>query len=35
VEVAYEAELVKDDQTGEITVDADGNIVEPLKWVTN
>ena len=28
----YEAELVKDDQTGEITVDADGNIVEPLKW---
>jgi uncharacterized membrane protein YkoI len=31
----YEAELVKDDQTGEITVDADGNIVEPLKWDTN
>ncbi len=28
----YEAELVTDDQTGEITVDADGNIVEPLKW---
>jgi uncharacterized membrane protein YkoI len=31
----YEAEVVKDDQTGEITVDADGNIVEPLKWDTN
>jgi hypothetical protein len=29
---AYEAELKKDDQTGEITVDADGNIVEELKW---
>lgn len=31
----YEAELVKDDQTGEITVDAEGNIVEPLEWDTN
>jgi uncharacterized membrane protein YkoI len=31
----YEAEVVKDDQTGEITVDADGNIVEPLKWETD
>lgn len=31
----YEAELVKDGQTGEITVDADGNIVEPLKWDTD
>ena len=31
----YEAELVKDDQTGEITVDAEGNIVEALKWDTN
>ena len=31
----YEAEVVKDDQTGEITVDADGNIVEPLKWDTD
>ena len=30
----YEAELVKDDQTGEIEVDADGNITEPLKWDT-
>lgn len=28
----YEAELVKGTQTGEITVDADGNIIEPLKW---
>jgi uncharacterized membrane protein YkoI len=28
----YEAELEKDGQTGEITVDAEGNIVEPLKW---
>lgn len=28
----YEAELEKDGQTGEIAVDADGNIVEPLKW---
>lgn len=28
----YEAELEKDGQTGEITVDADGNIIEPLKW---
>jgi len=31
----YEAEVVKDDQTGEITVDADGNIVEVLKWDTD
>ena len=31
----YEAEVVKDNQAGEITVDADGNIVEPLKWDTN
>lgn len=31
----YEAEVVKDNQTGEITVDADGNIVEPLKWETD
>ncbi len=31
----YEAELVEDDQTGEITIDDDGNIVEPLKWDTN
>ena len=31
----YEAELVEDDRTGEITVDADGNIVEPLKWDTD
>jgi uncharacterized membrane protein YkoI len=30
----YEAELVKDDQRGEIAVDADGNIVEALKWQT-
>jgi uncharacterized membrane protein YkoI len=28
----YEAELVKNDQTGEIEVDADGDITEPLKW---
>jgi hypothetical protein len=28
----YEAELGKNGQTGEITVDAEGNIVEPLKW---
>jgi len=28
----YEAELVKDGQTGEIEVDADGNITEPLMW---
>jgi hypothetical protein len=31
----YEAELTKDDKRGEITVDADGNVVEPLKWDTN
>jgi uncharacterized membrane protein YkoI len=28
----YEAELEKDGRTGEIAVDADGNITEPLKW---
>jgi uncharacterized membrane protein YkoI len=28
----YEAEVKKDDQTGEITVDAEGNIIEALKW---
>lgn len=28
----YEAELVKGDQTGEIEVDADGNVIEQLKW---
>ena len=28
----YEAELKKDDQTGEIEVDAEGKIIEPLKW---
>lgn len=28
----YEAELAKNDSTAEITVDSDGNIVEPLKW---
>jgi uncharacterized membrane protein YkoI len=28
----YEAELKKGDQTGEIEVDADGKIIEPLKW---
>lgn len=31
----YEAELEKDGQTGEITVDAEGNIIEPLKWDAN
>lgn len=31
----YEAELEKDGQTGEIAVDADGNITEPLKWDEN
>jgi uncharacterized membrane protein YkoI len=30
----YEAELRKDDQTGEIEVAADGTIIEPLKWDT-
>jgi len=30
----YEAEVEKDGQTGEITVDAEGNIIEPLKWNT-
>lgn len=28
----YEAELVKDGQTGEIEVDAEGKVIEPLKW---
>lgn len=28
----YEAELLKDDQMGEIEVDADGNIIEELNW---
>lgn len=28
----YEAELIKDGQTGEIEVDAEGNITEELKW---
>jgi uncharacterized membrane protein YkoI len=31
----YEAELEKDGQTGEIEVDAKGNITEPLKWDEN
>jgi uncharacterized membrane protein YkoI len=31
----YEAELEKDGQTGEIAVDTDGNITEPLKWDEN
>jgi len=31
----FEAELEKDGQTGEITVDAAGNIIEPLKWDSN
>lgn len=30
----YEAELVKGDQTGEIGVDADGKVIEALKWDT-
>jgi len=30
----YEAELMKDDQKGEIEVAADGTIIEPLKWGT-
>lgn len=30
--IVYEAELMKDDIRGEIAVDAEGNIVEPLKW---
>lgn len=30
----YEAELVKDGQTGEIEVDAEGRVIEPLKWHT-
>ena len=28
----YEAEIVKGDKKGEITVAADGTVVEPLKW---
>ncbi|MEW5901836.1 MAG: hypothetical protein AB1715_10275 [Acidobacteriota bacterium] len=28
----YEAELLRNDQTGEIEVDPDGKIIEPLKW---
>ncbi len=28
----YEAELEKDGRTGEVEVDADGNITEPFKW---
>lgn len=32
--IFYEAEVEKDGQTGEITVDARGNIIEPLKWIT-
>ena len=31
----YEAELEKDGRNGEIEVDADGNITEPLKWDEN
>jgi uncharacterized membrane protein YkoI len=31
----YEAELEKDGQKGEIEVDAEGNITEPLKWDVN
>ena len=31
----YEAELEKDGKTGEIEVDAEGNITEPLKWDEN
>jgi uncharacterized membrane protein YkoI len=31
----YEAELARNDSTAEVTVDADGNIVEPLKWETD
>jgi uncharacterized membrane protein YkoI len=30
--IVYEAELKKDDKEGEITVAADGKVVEPLKW---
>lgn len=30
----YEAEIMKDDQTGEIEVAADGTIIEPLEWDT-
>jgi urate oxidase len=28
----FEAELTKGDQTGEVTVDDQGNIVEAVKW---
>ncbi|HUX01663.1 MAG: PepSY-like domain-containing protein [Phycisphaerae bacterium] len=31
-EIVYEAELKKDGKEGEITVAADGKIIEPLKW---
>ena len=31
----YEAELERDGKTGEIEVDAEGNITEPLKWDEN
>ena len=31
----YEVEVMKDDQTGEVEVAADGTIIEPLKWDTN
>jgi len=30
--VSFEAELVKGDQKGEIEVDADGKVIEELKW---
>ena len=30
--IVYEAELKTDDKEGEITVAADGKVVEPLKW---
>ena len=30
----YEAEIMKDDQTGEVEVAADGTVIEPLKWDT-
>lgn len=35
IRYAYEAEVEKDGQIGEITVDAKGNIIEPLKWDIN
>ncbi len=31
----YKAEVEKDGRTGEISVDANGSIIKPLKWVTN